>query len=131
MEEGLRETRGFRTDQFNSRVRLKRDLLTVINAGGGGKLLYSTDEIREMFKKYRLKLHPAACRWLAKLASMPGYGMLRTITTIMDLCEYCFADEQITLDQAKAAHQMITNEPAPPMLDRDEDSGEERKAATA
>ncbi len=59
------------------------DLMAVCG-GDGGDPLYTVDDIREMFRKFPLKLSHAAARWLCALGRIPGAGGIGTCQNLME-----------------------------------------------
>jgi DNA transposition AAA+ family ATPase len=63
------------------------DLMEQCGGGGGGgdgSPLYTVDDIREMFSKFKLKLTPSAARWLCCLARSPGSGALGICVNLVE-----------------------------------------------
>jgi hypothetical protein len=136
IEENLRETKEWISDQFKSRVCLIVDLMTALGGGsgpgGGGGQPFDSQDIAKIFKNERLKLHPKAARWCASLASEPGRGGLRTIKNILMMCQVLFADQdQVDIDMVKAAFANIWNRPNGPNVVAEEEPAEDRKVASA
>ncbi len=60
------------------------DLMDGYSVDGGGERLYTAEQIREAFASFPLKLTPAAARWLAALACVPGSGALGQCVNLME-----------------------------------------------
>lgn len=62
------------------------DLVESMNGGtdGGGEPLFTVDQIREMYKNFKLKLAAPASRWLCSLACVPGSGGLGIAQNLME-----------------------------------------------
>jgi hypothetical protein len=73
--------------QIRSRIYPCVDLYQSVQGeggGGGGEPLYTVDDIRQMFSKYKLKLTSASARWLCALARVAGSGGLRTCVQLTE-----------------------------------------------
>ena len=60
------------------------DLVESLTGGGGGngEPLFTVDQIREMFRNFKLSLTSSASRWLCALARCPGSGGLGIVENI-------------------------------------------------
>lgn len=66
------------------------DLMESVGAGGdGGEPLVSIENIREMFAKNKLRLTPAATRWLCQFIHIPNSG---AIGMAVNIVEYATVD---------------------------------------
>lgn len=82
----LRERVSFDDDpefgQFSSRVGMRINLARELSSqGGGGERLFTVAEVRKLFSRDKLKLHPAAARELTRMANTLR-GTLRTVERI-------------------------------------------------
>ncbi len=116
IDEGLRDTRDWITDQFSSRSCIRQDLLSAMRSGGG-KLLFTEKEIFEIFDEQKLRLIPESARWLAALASTPGIGGLRRVRRVLSMCEIAYKeDAKLSVEQIKAAYEKITSGDSRPVI---------------
>ncbi len=114
IDENLRDSKDWITDQFSSRNCIRQDLLSAMQGGYGGKLLFTSKEIFEIFDSQKIRLLPEAARWLAKLASTVGLGGLRRVQRILSMCEIAYPDKQISIEIVQAAYEKITSGSIPP-----------------
>lgn len=111
IDDGLRATRNWITDQFGSRVAIRQDLAQALGkSGGGDKLLFTVEEIRAIYRLDKVKLHSQAGRFLASLASTPGFGGLRIVSKVLRMVQRAFPGEPITVDLCRAAYRKITSD---------------------
>ena len=78
--------------QLRSRIFPYIDLMAVLrNKGGGGKLLVTIDQVREMFAKNRMRLAQPAAHFLFEICNLPDGGSIRFCVQIVEfatmLCE--------------------------------------------
>jgi len=131
LQDGLRVARRQITDQFTSRVCIRRDLTRVMQQKGrGGRLLFTVEEICQMFQGERLRLARDSARFLAELASTPGQGGLRTVRSILALCKALKMETAITVDEIKGLCAAIFDGRLPMEMAGD-NMGAEPAAATA
>lgn len=75
--------------QIRRRIFPRRDLMESLRgsggAGGGGELLVTIDQVREMFAKNKLKLTTSAARFLCELCNSPDSG---AVGLCVQLVEY-------------------------------------------
>ncbi len=108
MHEGLRVERRQFADQLNSRICIRRDLTRVMNSRGhGGRRLFTTEEIREMFAREQIRLAPESTRYLADLASTSGYGGLRAVRSILSMLKGKYESELVDIAIIKQAGDII------------------------
>lgn len=117
--------------QMASRVGLRVNLAPELRPGyKGGKPLIHVDEIRAMFEREKVRLHPAAARWLAQLANEPGMGAFRRIDRLIDyaLLARGRGNDPITVQHLQTAQALVNEDDlaAPPA-----EESELRQAATA
>jgi hypothetical protein len=128
IDEGMQESKQWITDQFGSRIAIRQDLTAVMRQKGrGGKLLFSHQEIRDIFASQGLRLQPDATHFLACIASTPRLGGLRTVKRVLAMCEVAFGDRAIDLAIVKAAYAKISADAEPPITVETEN--EQREAA--
>jgi len=70
--------------QIRSRIFPCIDLLESVGAGGGGAMLVTIDQVREMFAKNQLRIDPAAGRFLCKLCNTPDSGCIRLAVRLVE-----------------------------------------------
>lgn len=64
------------------------DLMEVFDQQGGGEPLYTVQQVREAFDNFKLKITPAAARWLCALGHQPDAGGIGVCVQIMEYAVY-------------------------------------------
>lgn len=105
--------------QIRSRIGICRDLTQRMRTGGGadgsggtGAALYTTDEIRAIFGKNKMRLAPDAARYLLRLANLPDSGALRTCKNLVVMATtiYQRTHDTLTEELLRAAHRMLVTD---------------------
>jgi DNA transposition AAA+ family ATPase len=74
--------------QIRSRIGYVRDLMQRCREskdGGRGEPLCTIEQVRQMFGKNKIRLTPAAVKWLYDLANIPDSGALRTCSELVEI----------------------------------------------
>lgn len=105
--------------QIRSRIGICRDLTQRMRTGGGadgsggnGAALYTTDEIRAIFGKNKMRLAADAARYLLRLANLPDSGALRTCKNLIVMATtiYQRTHDTLTEELLRAAHRMLVTD---------------------
>lgn len=132
----LRERVSFDDDpefgQFSSRVGMRIPLARELSSqGGGGERLFTVAEVRKLFIRDKLKLHPAAAREITRLANTLR-GTLRTVERIVFWATKAAAKAhaaEITIEHITTALGVVDEELLVQV--REDLAPAERRAATA
>jgi DNA transposition AAA+ family ATPase len=83
-------------DQLASRISYWTDLAEGTATRGGRRLLYTAEEIRQVFAQDKLRITPDAYEFLLKLANLPHGGHLRSCRKLLDNAADVARGEPIT-----------------------------------
>jgi DNA transposition AAA+ family ATPase len=104
IQSGQSKGRGGPLDQLSSRIGPWTDLAEGTAARGGGKPLFTTEDIRKVFHSEELRISTDGIEYLKKLANVPGAGGLRACVKLIELAAYLAKGQIITaalLDEAQ------------------------------
>jgi DNA transposition AAA+ family ATPase len=93
-------------DQLSSRIAPWCDLAEGTAARGGGKPLFSLDDIRKVFASDGLRIAPDGIEYLRKLSNVHGGGGLRACVKLVELAASIARGDAITAAMLDEAHTL-------------------------
>lgn len=98
--------------QIRRRIAIARDLhqRTTNRDGGRGEPLFTTDQVRKVFAKNKIRLATDAVRYLTMLANLSGGGHLGDARNLVVLATKVYAGESsLTASMLQETHQLIVS----------------------
>jgi DNA transposition AAA+ family ATPase len=97
--------------QIRRRIVISRDLNERIAPDGGGKPLYTLEEVRAVFSGFKMRLTPGAWNDLAELANLPDAGHIGGCATLMKLAAKVYEQQAapVTAEQLRAVLRLMVN----------------------
>ena len=98
--------------QIRRRIAVARDLHQRTNGkdGGRGEPLYTTDQIRKVFAKNKIRLAPDAVRYLTMLSNLSGGGHLGDARNLVVLATKVYnAETSLTASMLRETHGLLVS----------------------